>query len=101
MPVWHGCRKWRSTIRTSAERLSAWRLPPEFTGRDPLRMAPPVPPTPLERAQDEHGYPPELEHYGRQEWVRSHRLAERLRSHTLAGVHSSEVAPALASVLLD
>jgi hypothetical protein len=81
------------------ERLSAWQLPPELAGRDPREMSLPQPPEPLEAVDD--GCIPELEQYGPREWAGPDQLAERIRSGALAGVHTSEVAPALATVLLD
>lgn len=74
------------------ERLSAWRLPRELGGRDPSEMSLPEPPEPLE-----DGCVPELEHYGPREWAGPDQLAEGIRAGALAGVHTSEVAPQLAT----
>jgi hypothetical protein len=82
-----------------AARLSAWRLPRELAGRDPREMSLPQPPEPLGAMEDD--CVPELEHYGPREWAGPDHLAEGIRSGALAGVHTSEVAPELATVLLD
>jgi hypothetical protein len=82
-----------------AERLSAWRLPRELAGRDPHEMSLPQPPGPLEAVED--SCVPEFEHYGPREWAGPDQLAERISTGALAGVHTSEVAPELATVLLD
>jgi hypothetical protein len=78
------------------ERFSAWRLPRELGGQDPREMSLPEPPEPLV-----DGCVPELEHYGPREWAGPDQLAEGIRAGALAGVHTSEVAPQLATVLLD